>query len=125
MYKPTLGDIRLRILNRMTGGLAIPWPRYITSVAGAPDVHHYLTSGKDSLHAITDMLVRNGLDMTAPGDVLDFGCGSGRVLRHWARSDGHAPAAIRRRFGTLFDVSDFCPGMPPLRQQDQYLLRKR
>jgi SAM-dependent methyltransferase len=242
MYKPTLGDIRTRIVNRMAGGLAIPWPRYITIVAGAPDVGHYLTSGRDSLHAITEMLVRNGLDTTALGDVLDFGCGSGRVLRHWHRSDGlrlqgsdynprliawckrnypfadfrinelngpapypdesfdliyawsvfthlteelgdywvaelarvlrphgvlyatfhgefyaswlshieldsfrdgnvvvhrghgsgtnkcaafHAPAAIRRKFGALFDVTDFCPGMPPLRQQDQYLLRKR
>ena len=242
MYKPTFGDIRIRIFNRMAGGLAIPWPRYITNVAGAPDVRHYLTSGRDSLHAIKDMLARNGLVTAGLGDVLDFGCGSGRVLRHWDRSDGlrlhgtdhnprliawckrnypfadfrineldgslpypdesfdliyawsvfthlteelgdhwiaelarvlrphgllyatfhgefyaswlspteldsfrdgnvvvhrgphsgtntcaafHAPAAIGRRFGTLFDVSDFRPGMPPLRQQDQYLLRKR
>jgi SAM-dependent methyltransferase len=226
----------------MAGGLAIPWPRYITHVAGTSDVRHYLRSGRDALQAITDTLVRNGLDPTTLGDVLDFGCGSGRVLRHWERSEGmrlhgtdynprliswcrraypfadfrvneldgpapyqdesfdliyawsvfthlteelgmrwiseltrilrphgvlfatfhgefysswlspteldcfrdggvvvhrgshpgtnkcaafHSPDTVRRSFGTFFEVSDFCPGMPPLRQQDQYLLRKR
>lgn len=241
MYRPTLREMSFRIRNRMAGGLAIPRPRYITDVAGAPDVGHYLASGKNSLQAIQDMLVRNGVHATALADVLDFGCGSGRVLRHWERSDRrrlhgtdynprlvawcqrnypfaefrlnelggrlpypdasfdfiyawsvfthlsgehadhwiaelarvlrprahlyatfhgefyaswlspselerfragevvvhrgsesgtntcavfHTPVAVRREFGARFDVLDFCAGAPPLREQDQYLLRK-
>jgi SAM-dependent methyltransferase len=78
-----LNDFRIRIANRLARGLPIPRPRYITNVAGAPDVAHFLASGKDSLQAIKDMLERNGCNPAAPGDVLDFGCGAGRILRHW------------------------------------------
>jgi SAM-dependent methyltransferase len=212
-------------------------------VAGAPDVAHYLTSGKDSLRAIQEMLERNGFNPAALGQVLDFGCGSGRVLRHWQHSDRlklhgtdynphliawcrrnypfaefqinqlegrlpypdasfdfvyawsvfthlsekiedhfvgelarvlrpgglllatfhgefyvpsflsaeerarlgagevivhreheaglnscasfHAPQAVRRKFGTAFDVKDSCAGTAPLREQDRYLFQRR
>jgi SAM-dependent methyltransferase len=83
VYRPTLKDFSIRISNRLAGGLPIPRPRYITNVAGAPDVAHFLASGRDSLQAIKEILERNGVDPAAPGDVLDFGCGSGRILRHW------------------------------------------
>jgi SAM-dependent methyltransferase len=87
VYKPTLKEIGIRVSNRLAGGLPIPRPRYITNVAGMPDVGHYLTSGRDSLQAIQQILERNGLNPAAAGRVLDFGCGSGRILRHWQRSD--------------------------------------
>jgi SAM-dependent methyltransferase len=82
-----LKDFSIRISNRLAGGLPIPRPRYITNVAGAPDVAHFLASGKDSQQAITEILERNGFERAALGDVLDFGCGSGRILRHWEPGD--------------------------------------
>jgi len=88
MYLPPLRELAFRVSNRLSGGLALPRPRYITAVAGTPNVEHYLESGRDSLAAIHDMLARNGVDPLAAGDVLDFGCGSGRVLRHWPRTPG-------------------------------------
>jgi SAM-dependent methyltransferase len=88
VYTPTLKEIGIRVSNRLAGGLPIPRPRYITNVAGAPDVGHYLASGKDSLRAIQELLERSGVDAAAPGRVLDFGCGSGRILRHWHRAEG-------------------------------------
>ena len=39
VYRPTLTDFSLRISNRLAAGLPIPRPRYITNVAGAPDIY--------------------------------------------------------------------------------------
>lgn len=82
MYRPTVSDIRLRVSNWIRGGLPIPRPRFITAVAGAPHVDHYLKSGQATLRVIDDMLRRKGFDPATLGDVLDFGCGCGRVMRH-------------------------------------------
>lgn len=87
MYVPPLREIVLRFHNRISGGLPIPRPRYIHSVAGTADVSHFLESGEHCFKAIDEMLRANGADPEALGDVLDFGCGSGRLLRHWKASD--------------------------------------
>ena len=87
LYVPSLREVAFRVSNRLSGGAALPRPRYITAVAGTPDVEHFLQSGRDSLGAIHEMLARQEVDPLAVGDVLDFGCGSGRILRHWPRSD--------------------------------------
>ena len=123
MHKPTLGEISLRVRNRLAGRPAIPRPRYITNVAGAPDVGHYLRSGTDSLQAIPEMLAGNGLNPCELGDVLDFGCGCGRILRHWERSDDlrlhgtdynpHLVAWCRRNYGFAdFRVNDLEGPLP-------------
>lgn len=87
MYVPGLQEIAIRLRNRVTGGLAIPRPRYINSVAGTADVTHFLESGRHCFQAIEEMLRANGADPRAIGDVLEFGCGSGRLLRHWTPSE--------------------------------------
>jgi SAM-dependent methyltransferase len=66
-------------------GLPVPPPHLIVRVAGTPDPTWFLESGRAAREAIDDALEDEG---AAPRDVLDFGCGCGRVLRTWAGHDG-------------------------------------
>jgi SAM-dependent methyltransferase len=118
-----MSELIFRIRNRLSGGDPIPRPRYITNVCGAPDVQHFLASGKDTHRAITDLLARNGIDSSALGDMLDFGCGCGRVLRHWhrggqlrLRATDYNPNLVgwcRRNYGFAeFHVNTLNDGLP-------------
>src|SRR5204863_651783 len=55
-------------------------------------------TGKRGFAAISELLGRHGYDVSELGSVLDFGCGSGRVLRHW-----------HDRSGTRLHGSDYNP----------------
>lgn len=51
-----------------------------------PELHElddYLTSGERHMRSLTDLLARVGHDRDSWGDVLDFGCGSARLTRHF------------------------------------------
>lgn len=71
-------------------GLSLPPARLILLVAGTPDVAWFLTGGRLAFESIGAALSSAGLDARGFETVLDFGCGCGRVTRHWAGS----PAAI-------------------------------
>ena len=43
----------------------------------------FFEGGRDGAAWIRDMVSRAGTDITAIGAMLDFGCGCGRVIRHW------------------------------------------
>jgi SAM-dependent methyltransferase len=77
----------LRAAHRR-GGIPIPPGRLIHLVAGTEDVSWFLAGGAAAAAGIREVLVRNGLAIESFGAVLDFGCGAGRVLRHWSRLDG-------------------------------------
>lgn len=62
-------------------GLAIPSLRSIASVTGSCDVRWFLESGKSALGSIGEVLNRNGLQINDFREILDFGCGCGRVIR--------------------------------------------
>jgi SAM-dependent methyltransferase len=66
-------------------GLPVPPPHLIVRVAGTPDAMWFLEGGRAARDAIDDALAVAGAE---PRDVLDFGCGCGRVLRTWSRHDG-------------------------------------
>ena len=83
MYTPPLSEVVLRVRNRLRGGLPVPRPRYITAVIGSPSVDYFLVSGRDSVDAIVTMLRQNGIEPRALENALEFGCGVGRILRHW------------------------------------------
>lgn len=60
-------------------GLAFPSPLY---THGHPDKGWFWESGKEDVDNMINILVDSGIDLTILGHVLDFGCASGRLIRH-------------------------------------------
>jgi SAM-dependent methyltransferase len=72
--------------NQVTGDqtdILLPPSDLMHAVAGTPDSKWFLKSGKLSIECITQTLAKNNADINQFRNILDFGCGSGRVLRHW------------------------------------------
>lgn len=57
------------------------WARLL--VAGSADIPSFLELGRRGFDCIRDTLERNGTPIGGLRDVLDFGCGCGRVTRYW------------------------------------------
>jgi SAM-dependent methyltransferase len=72
------------------GGLPVPPPRLRVEVAGTAGLEWFLDSGRQQAAIIRSAAERNGAPLEATRSLLDFGCGCGRVLRHWAGLDGPA-----------------------------------
>ncbi|MFO0953673.1 MAG: class I SAM-dependent methyltransferase [Isosphaeraceae bacterium] len=95
-----LGRISRRAGQRVKGlplrassrrnGLPVPPGRLIFLVAGTEDVSWFLDSGAVAHQCLRDTLARNGVAIESLRSVLDFGCGVGRVMRHWDQSSGTA-----------------------------------
>jgi SAM-dependent methyltransferase len=64
-------------------GYPLPPPELVYAVAGHFDVDLYVRSGADHARFIRERVSAAGLELERVGALLDFGCGSGRVLRHW------------------------------------------
>jgi SAM-dependent methyltransferase len=66
---------------------ALPLPpvraRYL--VAGSADIRGFLELGKRAADTISAATAKAGRPIESMQAILDFGCGSGRVLRHWHR----------------------------------------
>jgi len=71
-------------------GLPVPPPRLRVEVAGTAGLQWFLDSGRQQAGVIRSAAERNGAPLESAGSLLDFGCGCGRVLRHWAGLEGPA-----------------------------------
>jgi SAM-dependent methyltransferase len=67
------------------GGLPLP-PARLRAQAGPrhADAGYFLSSGRHHAELIGELLREQGGDVTGMGALLDWGCGCGRILRHWA-----------------------------------------
>jgi SAM-dependent methyltransferase len=79
-----VGSARIRFLNYREGGLPLPPPRLIHLAAGTTDLRWFLEGGALAAETVRELMERNGVPMNKIGSLLDFGCGVGRVTRHWA-----------------------------------------
>ncbi len=69
-------------------GLPVPPARLRVEVAGTPGLEWFLESGRQQADIIRSAAERHGAPVESAGSLLDFGCGCGRVLRHWAGVEG-------------------------------------
>jgi SAM-dependent methyltransferase len=76
-------DIAARIGNRLRGGIPIPPGDLIYLVSGHRSASRFLRRGLVASNTIREILERNGVDIEHCNAVLDFGCGVGRIMRHW------------------------------------------
>jgi SAM-dependent methyltransferase len=66
-------------------GLPIPPMGLNFSVTGKTDVEWYVKGGWLAAQSIRFALDRNGIVLDQSAAILDFGCGSGRVIRYWRK----------------------------------------
>lgn len=71
-------------------GLAIPPAKLRLEVAAEADPVGFLSRGERCVRALRDALERKGIHEQELSDVLDFGCGCGRMARHL----GSAPFSL-------------------------------
>jgi SAM-dependent methyltransferase len=69
-------------------GLPIPPARLRVLVDGHGDPDRFLGDAAASAGMIEYTLDQAGVDLAQLGSILDFGCGCGRVARHWAELEG-------------------------------------
>ena len=83
-------DLSARVVNRLKGNAAIPPADLIYLVGNHRSAKLFLEGGRSATEAIRRILNKNRLDMEQFEKVLDFGCGVGRIIRHWNKTQGPA-----------------------------------
>ena len=64
----------------------VPPASLIRLATGNPSVAWYVESGRRAVASLRDALARQNLTFGPGRRLLDFGCGCGRVVRHWAQT---------------------------------------
>ena len=100
------------VRNWPADALPLPPPRLFYLVNGQYNVERFLKNGELGAKCIRDVLAKNGLRLENFQAILDFGCGCGRVMRHWSTLRNS------RLYGTDYNASlvDWCRGALPFAQ---------
>jgi SAM-dependent methyltransferase len=64
-------------------GLPLPPPLLMIRVVGHADPDAFEEKGEACAATVRDLVARHGPDIASMESIMDFGCGCGRVLRHW------------------------------------------
>lgn len=70
-------------ITKLAGGLPVPSYELIQLVTPSFDAAQFLRSGAEVVDFLCNILERNGARRGSLGSVFDWGCGCGRVLRHF------------------------------------------
>ncbi|MGI8412731.1 MAG: class I SAM-dependent methyltransferase [Solirubrobacteraceae bacterium] len=115
--------VRGRGASAAAKGSPIP-PRRLRARTGAPGIREFTEGGRMAARELSSALEAGGGSLARVGSVLDFGCGSARVLPHIARlapgarcsgCDVDSAAiewAMRNRPGLQWSRSGFVPPLP-------------
>lgn len=82
-----VGGLATRSAERRRG-VPVPPGRLIFTVANTENVDWFLSAGASAANCLEGILQKNGVDLASHGSILDFGCGVGRVIRHWSHLQG-------------------------------------
>ena len=89
-YKVLPKHYAARVRNRLEGEPAIPPAELIYLVAGHRNPQKFLETGRSTNDALRRLLKKHNLNVEQLDAILDFGCGVGRVMRHWSSTKGPA-----------------------------------
>jgi SAM-dependent methyltransferase/uncharacterized protein YbaR (Trm112 family) len=108
-----LARARVEVARRTGGGRTreppLPDPALIFAVCGTESSDWFLESGTFAAAEIRGALERSDVRMDRLRRILDFGCGAGRVLRHWRTLRGP------KLYGTDYNPAlvEWCSGHLP------------
>src|SRR4051794_33266031 len=69
-------------------GMPLPPPALRVKVTHTARASVFIRQGERAVSTIRNGVRRGGRELEDLSSVLDFGCGCGRVTRHWARVEG-------------------------------------
>jgi SAM-dependent methyltransferase len=70
-------------------GLPLPPAKLMVLVGGSTNAPAFFSGGETTARVIDEMLQADGADVRRMKSLLDFGCGCGRVIRHWRSISDH------------------------------------